>query len=147
MKNPPASAGDTCSIPGSGRSPGKGNGNLLQYSCLENPIDRGAWQTTVHEVARVGHNLGTKHMIKRDLWITKDTPLTLNHSGGSTVLNSVPGTRTKTKYTFITLNPGLPHCRRILYRLSHQGSPLYHSMLGNKTEKIGTSEGKKEHTC
>ena len=40
--------GDPGSIPGSGRFPGEGNGNLLQYSCLENPMDRGAWQTTVH---------------------------------------------------------------------------------------------------
>ena len=41
-------AGDLDSIPGSGRSPGEGNGNPLQYSCLENPMDRGAWQATVH---------------------------------------------------------------------------------------------------
>ena len=47
-------------IPGSGRSPGEGNGNPLQYSCLENPMDRGAWQSTVHGVARVGHNLAIK---------------------------------------------------------------------------------------
>ena len=40
-------AGDPGSIPGSGRSPGEGNGNLLQYSCLENPMDRGAWQAAV----------------------------------------------------------------------------------------------------
>ena len=48
-------AGDTGNaglIPGSGRCPGEGNGNLLQYSCLENSIDRGAWQTTVHAVAK-----------------------------------------------------------------------------------------------
>ena len=50
IKNPPANAGDACSIPGTGRSPGEGNGNLLQYSCLGNPIDRGAWQATVHGV-------------------------------------------------------------------------------------------------
>ena len=50
------SAGDLGSIPGLGRSPGKGNGNPLQYSCLENPMDRGAWQATVHGVARVRHN-------------------------------------------------------------------------------------------
>ena len=50
VKNPPANAGDACSIPGPGRSPGEGNGNLLQYSCLGNPIDRGAWQATVHGV-------------------------------------------------------------------------------------------------
>ena len=39
---------------------GEGNGNPLQFSCLENPIDRGAWQTTVHGVARAGHDLATK---------------------------------------------------------------------------------------
>ena len=44
-------AGDLGSIPGSGRSPGEGNGNLLQYSCLENPMDGEAWWATVHEVA------------------------------------------------------------------------------------------------
>ena len=53
VKNPPAKAGnlrDAASIPGLGRSPGGGHGNLLQYSCLENPMDRGAWQATVHGV-------------------------------------------------------------------------------------------------
>ena len=49
------SAGDLGSIPGLGRSPGEGNGNPLQYSCLENPMDRGAWQATVHGVT-VGHD-------------------------------------------------------------------------------------------
>ena len=44
----------------SGRSPGEGNGNPLQYSCLENLMDRGAWQATVHGVAQVGHDLATK---------------------------------------------------------------------------------------
>ena len=43
VKNLPANAGDTGSIPGLGRSPGEGNGNPLQYSCLENPMDEGAW--------------------------------------------------------------------------------------------------------
>ena len=54
VKNQPASAGDirdTGSIPGLGRSPGKGNGNPFQYSCLGNPMDRGAWWATVHGVA------------------------------------------------------------------------------------------------
>ena len=45
-------AEDPCSIPGSGRSPGEENGNPLRYYCLENPIDRGAWQATVHGVAK-----------------------------------------------------------------------------------------------
>ena len=55
VKNMPANAGDTRdagSIPGLGRSPGGGNGNPLQYSCLGNPMDRGAWQATVLEVAK-----------------------------------------------------------------------------------------------
>ena len=55
VKNPSASAGDVRDvglIPGLGRSPGEGNGNLLQYSCLDNPMDRGAWQATVHRVAK-----------------------------------------------------------------------------------------------
>ena len=47
------------SIPGSGRSPGKGNGYLLQYSCLQNPKDRGTWRATFPGVARVGHDLAT----------------------------------------------------------------------------------------
>ena len=45
-------AGDPGSIPGLGRSPGEGNGNPLQYSCLENSLDRGAWRSTVHGVAK-----------------------------------------------------------------------------------------------
>ena len=49
-KAPACNAGDPGSIPGSGRSPGDGNGNPLQYSCLENPMDRGAWRATVHRV-------------------------------------------------------------------------------------------------
>ena len=53
-------AGDPGSIPGSGRSPGEENGNPLQYSCLENPMDRGGWRATVHGVARVKHDLATK---------------------------------------------------------------------------------------
>ena len=54
VKNPPASAGDMGSIPGSGRSPGEGNGNPLQYAYLENSMDIGAWQATVQWVAKSG---------------------------------------------------------------------------------------------
>ena len=52
VKNPPANAGDAGLIPGSGRSPGGGNGNPLQYSCLGNPMDRGAWRATVRGVTK-----------------------------------------------------------------------------------------------
>ena len=51
-KESACSAGEPGSIPGSGRSSGEGNGNPLQYSCLENPMDGGAWQATVHGVAK-----------------------------------------------------------------------------------------------
>ena len=51
-KESACNAGDLDSIPGSGRSPGEGNGCLLQYSCLENSMDRGAWRSTVHGVAK-----------------------------------------------------------------------------------------------
>ena len=56
VKNPPANAGDIRDagfIPGSGRSPGEGNSNLLQYSCLGNPMDRGVWGATVYGVAKL----------------------------------------------------------------------------------------------
>ena len=52
VKNPPAKAGDACSISGLERSPEEGNGNPLQYSCLGNPMDRGVWQAIVHGVAK-----------------------------------------------------------------------------------------------
>ena len=52
VKNLPANAGDVGSIPGSESSPGEGNGNLLQNSCLENPMYRGAWWATIHKVAK-----------------------------------------------------------------------------------------------
>ena len=52
VKNALANAGDVGLIPGSGRSPGEGNGNPLQYSCLGNPMDRGAWWAAVHGVTK-----------------------------------------------------------------------------------------------
>ena len=52
VKNLPANAGDTGSIPGWGRFPGEGNGNPLQYSCLGNPMDREAWRATAHGVSK-----------------------------------------------------------------------------------------------
>ena len=59
VKNPIANAGDIRDeglIPGLGRSPGGGHGNPLQYSCLENPMERGAWRATVHGVQGVGYD-------------------------------------------------------------------------------------------
>ena len=76
IKNLPASAEDVGSIPRSGRSPGKGNGNSLQYSCLGNPIDRAAWQ------ALVFCNRITKE---------SDTTKQLNNNTASKALRKVPG--------------------------------------------------------
>ena len=59
VKNLPANAGDAGSIPGSGRSSGGGDGNPLQYSCLENPMDRGAWQAMVQGVTKSWTRLST----------------------------------------------------------------------------------------
>ena len=67
VKNWPASAGDvraTRLLPGSGRSPGGGHGNPLQYSCLENPIDRGVWQATVHRESK------RELVMDREAWCT-----------------------------------------------------------------------------
>ena len=66
VKNLPANAGDTADsdlIPGSGRSPGGGNGNTLQYSCLKNPMDRGAWQASPnsHKKSEMATRLSTTH--------------------------------------------------------------------------------------
>ena len=64
-KEPTCNVGDWGSIPGLGRSLAEVNGNPLQYSCLENPMDRGTWQATVHGGARVGHDSATKPPLPR----------------------------------------------------------------------------------
>ena len=66
VKNLPANAGDTDLIPGLGRSPAKGNGNPLQYSCLRSPMDRVAWWATVHGVTRLRHDLVIKQQQQID---------------------------------------------------------------------------------
>ena len=69
-KESACNAEDSGLIPGSGRSPGERNGNLLQDSYLENSIDRETWQAIVHGIARVGHNLATKPpLMHKNLWI------------------------------------------------------------------------------
>ena len=59
-KESACNAGDPGSIPSWARSPGEGSGNPFQYSCLENPMDRGAWQVIAYRIASVGHDLATK---------------------------------------------------------------------------------------
>ena len=81
VKNLPASVGnvrDVSSIPGSGKSPGEGNGYRLQYSCLENPMNRGAWQTTVYRFAK-----SRSWLKQHDMHAYAPTPFQLCGSGGS----------------------------------------------------------------
>ena len=65
MKNPPANAGDVGSIPGLGRYPGEGNHNPVQYACLGNPMDRGAWWPMIHGVTELDltEQLSTQHNV------------------------------------------------------------------------------------
>ena len=91
-KESACSAGDPASIPGSGRSPGEGNGSPLQASCLENPMDRGVWWATIHGVARVGQSLALKG--KRDPSSGCAPPLLAGSgalAGVGTSCASVPG--------------------------------------------------------
>ena len=69
---------DAGSLPGSGRSPRGGQGNPLQYSCLENPMKRGAWRATVHGVTRVGHDWATKHAAETQVAVRPGDSGTLN---------------------------------------------------------------------
>ena len=81
VKNPPANARDDSSIPELGRVPGKGNGNLLRYSCLGNPIDRGAWQAKSMESQKVRHDLANKQSPKQKLpSLSKHTHFMQNHN-------------------------------------------------------------------
>ena len=82
VKNPPAKTGNTRdegSIPGSGRCPGVGNGNPLQYSCLENPIDRGAWRATVQGIRKTQIRLTNTHTQKSDEEVLYVLVTVLNH--------------------------------------------------------------------
>ena len=96
LKNLPANAGDVRdpgSIPGSGISPGEGNGNPLQYSCLENPTDRGAWQATVHRIA------------KSWIWLKW---LSMHKPGGQNIRRQLP---LKRQLTTQQAMPGRATCR------------------------------------
>ena len=82
IKNPPANAGDARdvgSIPGSGRSPGVGNGHPLQYFCLENPMNRGAWRATVHGVAKIQTWL-SRHALTHITWYGRRESLLLTRT-------------------------------------------------------------------
>ena len=98
-KESACNAGDPGSIPGLERSPGEGNGNPLQYFCLENPVDRGAWQATVHGVTRIGHYLATKPLPQVEVYVIANIRiLTL-----AKITNSYP---LDVYFSFMELVPG-----------------------------------------
>ena len=89
VKNPPANARDTRdmgSVSGSGRTSGGGHGNPLQYSCLENPMDRGAWRATVHRVARVRHDGSDLAQHTCNKWIELSPHILLSYCSPSFIL-------------------------------------------------------------
>ena len=111
-------AGDVGSVLGSERSPGGGNGSPLQYSCLENPMNRGAWQATVHDVAQnqtllslyTHKECGVMGFPRQEHWsgLLLPPPEDLPNPG--------------IELRFLCLM----HCRQILLLLSHRGIPLKH---------------------
>ena len=112
-------AGDLGSIPVSRRSPGEGNGNPLQYSCLENSMDRGARWDAVHGVARVIHNLATKQQ------------QIFNFS--KIVLGSLVGLVVKNLHANAGDTGSIPESRRSPGE--GNGSPLQYSCLENSMDK------------
>ena len=75
VKNPPVNSGDVGSIPGLGRSPGEGNGNTLQYSCLGNPMDRGNWQIRVHGVTKKSNTTSGTHIFYLSIFGSAESPM------------------------------------------------------------------------
>ena len=116
VKNPPANAGDVGLIPGLGRSPGKGNGNPLQYSCLENPMDRRAWWAAIYGVAQSWTRLS-------DFTFTFHTDI-LGFPGGSLVKNPPANAGD------VGLTLGLGR-----YTGEGNGNPLQYSCLGNPMDR------------
>ena len=116
-------AGGTCSIPESGISPGEGNGNPLQYSCLENPMDRGAWWATVHEVTSVtSYSLWPYGLSPAKLLCSWDSPGKDTGVGCHALLEDLPNPGVKPVSPLAAVLP----MNSLL--LSHQQKPRLQSM-------------------
>ena len=135
-------------LPRSWRSPGGGHGNPLQYSCLENPVDRGAWWVPVHGVItsqtwlkQLSMHSQYHHRKKEKKWsssVVSDSlrlpglyPTKLLWPWDSAGKSTGVGCHFLPQRIFLTQesNLGLPHCRQTLYHLSHQGSQYHHNRL------------------
>ena len=100
------------SIPGWWRSPGKGNGNPLQYSCLENPMDRGAWQATDYGTTRVGHNWASEQ--RQCLSMPRNKPCHCVSSLTAQLVKNLPATLERKMATTPVFLPGKSHGQRSL---------------------------------
>ena len=128
-------AGDLGSTPGSGRSPGGGNGNPFQYSCLENPMDRGDWRAIAHGVIRVlatkpplPHILGTGHLSK--MWFAKTFPPSVHFHLLSRVLVEEKFAKFRTSnlstFPFLFQKAWVWYwIRQILWRKKWQPTPVF----------------------
>ena len=99
--------GDPALIPGSGRSPGEGKGNPLQYSCLENPMGRGAWWATVMGLQRVGHDWVTKHVATELADRCQVNQMTSLSPGFFRTVGQIMDWISMSLYKFICWNPNL----------------------------------------
>ena len=126
----PANAGDRRDmglIPGPGRSPGGGNGNSLQYSCLENSTDRGAWRATVHEVK----SLSRVRLFATPWTVAHQAPLSMGFSRQeywSGLPFPSPGDLPNPE-----IKPRSPHCRQILLPSEPPGKPTVHGEVKSQT--------------
>ena len=134
-KNPPANAGDSGLIPGLEKSPGEGNGNPLLYSCLENPMDRGAWQATVHQ--------GPKELdITEQLNNNTILAIAFQPTGPRSLREQQPNRDTSSKKLLIGGNASPPcpsGCPAFMHKHFSSGASLsFPKLLGNlwKVERI-----------
>ena len=123
-KESACTVGDPGSFPGWGISPGGGHGNPLQYSCLENHMDRGAWgyspqgpkeSDTTEQLTHESRSIVSDSWQLRELYSPWNSPDQNTGVGSPSLLQGI--------FPAQGLRPGLPHCRRILYQLSYMGSP------------------------
>ena len=148
VKNSPANAGDIRDaglIPGSGRYPGGGHGNPLQYSCLENPMDRGAWQAAVHACL-----VSQPCLTLCDPMDCQRGSSVHGHFSGK---NTGVGCHALLRGIFLTqgLNTGLMYCRWVLYQLRYQA--MVHGVAKSQTrlkcltyKHASHQQKKKNHT-
>ena len=129
IKNLPANAGDAGSIPGSGRSSGEGNGNPLQYSCLENSMDRGVWRATIHGVTEsdTTERLSIRTYIHPHFTFEEATPEGLHHC---------PTSQSKTRLEIRVLGLQTPETALLCAAASGQVLAV-HKGTGPREEQVG----------